>query len=698
MVLVLEVDKSISNIQRSILVYGTTGSASVLSNIKKEASELKSKLDSVLKTTKKQSSILLLRNMIKIEQEYSENINNLQKRYDYRNNIIENQLPAVTDAGKEYLKDLISKSQRAGKVQTVKIAQMALLNWLDAERNAYLFIQKRKYQFKIYSKKHIEKAMLLNKHLIKTNVSNTKFKNLIETFSLTFEQSVQANRIYLSLVNVVMAGASSEFETLSNQLKKDTLETLNNVSAQSLNNYNKELKITIIFIVILIILLITLALFYNHNIAFAVKKISDVFNSFQEGDFNPEVPGTSRDDEIGQLAKAANAFKVVSHQMQEAKEQAEKSAKSKNDFLANMSHEIRTPMNGVIGMLSLLDQTNLDIEQKDMLKTIESSSTSLLSLLNDILDSSKIDAGNIELEHKQFDLHECINDVYNLFENVAQTKKIALKMNYDTETIPKYIVGDITRLKQIVSNLISNAIKFTNHGQVELDVTKLEEKSDQTLLIQFSVKDTGIGIAKNSIEKLFQAFSQADASITRKYGGTGLGLSISAKLAKVMNGEIKVRSEEGKGSVFNFIVPLKSSDQCLSQKKTEQDINIVNTNYKILLAEDNLINQKVIKMILKKLNLSCDLAVNGQEAVDLAKENKYDMIFMDMQMPVLDGLSATKLIRQNNDLHQPFIIAITANAFSSDRKECLDAGMNHFLPKPISIRAIKELIINFSNA
>lgn len=696
MLLVLEVDKTISNIQRAVLVYGTTGRVSVLNNIKKEASELENKLQTVLKTNNDKNTKEVLLNMIKIGKDYRENIEELETRYNYRNTILEEKLPKIINQGTKHLKSLITNYQNKNDIKTVQIAQTALLNWLDIEKNALLFIQKRKYQYKTLTKLEIKKARNLNKNLIKRTKSSV-IKENIEQFDKIFDQAIQANRIYLSLVNVVMAGSSSEFATLSNQLKTSTLKTLHNISQKNIDNYNKDLIITISFVFLLIGSLVLLALFYNYNISTAIKNIASVFRSFQNGDFNKEVPETYRLDEIGKLAKAASAFKQVSYQMQEAKGRAESLAKSKDDFLANMSHEIRTPMNGVIGMLSLLEQTKLDETQKDMLKTIESSSTSLLSLLNDILDFNKIGTGNIILESKSFNLHQCLKDVHSLFHGVAKQKGVIFKITYKENEVPKFVKSDITRLKQILINLVSNAIKFTEHGAVELLISNYKTIDENKFLIDFSVIDTGIGISTKSQKELFQAFIQADPSITRKYGGTGLGLSISSKLAKLMNGEILVSSQEGRGSTFKFTVPLLYGQDTIEKINHISNLESNLDGYKVLLVEDNIINQKVLIMILKKLKLQYHLAENGQQAVDLVKKQKYDIIFMDMQMPVLDGVSATKIIRGLNNIEQPYIVAITANAFSSDQKRCIDAGMNHFLPKPISIKAIKKIFSDYTH-
>lgn len=381
-------------------------------------------------------------------------------------------------------------------------------------------------------------------------------------------------------------------------------------------------------------------------------------------------------------------------ELKKAKEVAESAVKIKSQFLTTISHEIRTPMNGVIGMTDLLMQTELNNEQKEFVETIKSSGEILLSLINDILDFSKIESGKLKIEDHAFNLKKCVDDLVNSFYTHAKEKKLKINTYIDS-SIPESVISDSSRIRQIMSNLISNAIKYTEKGQIDIKIKKLSEKNDLVEL-QFSVKDTGIGIEKDSISQLFQPFNQLDSSTTRKYGGTGLGLIISKQLVEMLKGKISVESEPGKGSEFTFSVFCKKDNENRNLDEIKKPVNLNLSNeypLQILLVEDNLINQKVAIRLLKRFGYDTDVASNGAEAVEAVKKKKYDIIFMDIQMPVMDGIQATKeIIKMSQKDTCPIIIAMTAAVMKGDKEKCLESGMKDYIPKPILPEVVQKAI------
>lgn len=372
---------------------------------------------------------------------------------------------------------------------------------------------------------------------------------------------------------------------------------------------------------------------------------------------------------------------------------AEAATRAKSEFLAMMSHEIRTPMNAILGTAELLALSPLNAEQQAQLSTLRRSGDALLVLINDILDFSKIEAGKLELEMRPFHLREELSSVVDLYRPTARAKGLAMTLSLGPE-LPQLVQGDSTRLRQIISNLLSNAIKFTAQGQISVQVQSKLVDEDH-IQLRVAVQDSGIGILAARRERLFQAFSQVDASTTREYGGTGLGLVISARLCEAMQGGLSVDSQEGQGSTFRFHIRLRLGDAVTPVVTPAPTLSperlTANANWKpqVLIVDDHVVNRMLAEGMLKTLGIQADQAVNGQEAIACVNRRAYDLILMDMRMPEMDGLDATRVIRKLPLARQPYIVALTANAYESDRIACLEAGMDDFLTKPFRLSDLR---------
>ncbi len=723
--LVQDIDKGVSELQRYILIYHQTSGRSSISQLEHTHAQLLSQVNQLLDnedlpSAAIQSLALELKTGIT---RFEEKIESLQYQRTLRDQVTGGELGQQYATLNSLFDKLIQHQETVSDNQASPLLWKMRLGLLYAEAQSSRYFENHDYALLRNALTNIDTAIVDLKAL-NNALNNTTSEKLVDSLgrSLTelksvMHKSVQADRSYMFLVNVVMAGESGELGVLADRLKLEFIQQQNIASNETQAEIERDKQQVLFISAAAFLVALIAAIGVSRRIRHPLLQITHTFDRLIRGKTVEEIPYSQRHDEIGQLAKAADIFrkntirtqKLLERSEQQGEElqsktldlekavlKAQEASEAKGQFVASMSHEIRTPMNGVIGMLNLLLKEPLTKKQQRRAELAQSSAKSLLTLINDILDFSKIEAGKLEVEQVTFDVHALFDELTDSMRPETDDRGLSLNMTLEAgeTTLAK---GDPGRIRQILINLVGNAIKFTKQGSISINAFLSISKDPHKLRLRCDVVDTGVGISKENQNKLFDSFTQADSSTTRHFGGTGLGLSIVRQLCQLMNGDVSVTSEEGKGSCFTFDIELGHAvkkeledDRPPAAPADEKPTELASENpHRILLVEDNAINQEVVRGSLEGLEIELDVAWNGEEALTLLESHTgpaYELILMDCQMPVMDGYSATKAIRALNSDHRyrniP-IIALTANAMLGDKENCLEAGMNDYLTKPI---------------
>ncbi len=693
--------KEVEMLKGSVQKFTYTGLESSLADANKLYKKIKTYLDEtkVLDDLPAAKSFALIKTHL---EKYFTTFQELEKQINTQKNLKAQQKRLIEEIG-------INLDTYSSGHTNEKIIMINLLadNLHDVDKTTLYYADSLENKYIKQIKDHLKSLNTRVKDIIETEKRGDKRSQLvmieqqIDQFTKVTTAEIQHIRSYLFLVNVVMAAESYEVLYQANLINEASQKTLENIDDEFNDQIAKAIKTLSLTGSISLVFMLFIAILVARSIIRPIGLLTESFDELSKGNRDAVIPVYDVDDEVGALTKAASSFrdqnkeihnlleqtKELSENLIEANRKAESANQAKSSFLASMSHEIRTPLNAIIGFINLLAKDETDPKKLEYLTTVQHSSSSLLGVINDILDISKIEDGKLDIEAIDFDVYEQINELKMFFQSIAESKDIRLNLNIDS-SVPQYLRSDLLRLKQVISNLISNAIKFSpEDSEVNID---LEYKGSQLFI---SVTDAGIGIAEEATKRIFNPFEQAESSTTRSFGGTGLGLAISKKLVELLGGEITVRSELGKGSVFSFYIDAPEAKESVEDVIEDKEYKFEG---KVLVAEDNKTNQMLIKILLDDMGLNYKVVDDGEEAVQAFLDEEFDLILMDINMPNMDGLEATKQIRKaNKDNHTIPIVALTANAMKEDVKKYHKAGMNSHVSKPINNTLLAKELSRF---
>jgi signal transduction histidine kinase/DNA-binding response OmpR family regulator/HPt (histidine-containing phosphotransfer) domain-containing protein len=694
--LVLQIEKDLIDLQRHVFIYKHQPSLSLINNFNLLIQKIENDLFNLEKFELSDDVVNMLDRMKKHLKDYQSNFESVVDGRNERYKLYRDKLKSDFNHAQ-----LLMKTKLDAKAVSFKgsISFSEVNNHLiKAESLTYQYLFEPDYELIEAVKLELNKVTdAIDTH----NISIPSLDERLTTLVQDFNRLTQITRGYVFLVNVVMAGSANEFLYLTQSISQDALNrqamSEKQIALQMKQSKSRNDLITALSVALVILV----AGFLMSRVLLPIKKITQVFNQLSQGKDIEQIPGSDRSDEIGHLARAANVFssknkqtndlldksRVMNESLANLTEQAQQASLAKGEFLASMSHEIRTPMNGVVGMLGLLSRSGLNEKQSHYTRLAKQSADALLVVIDDILDFSKIEAGKLNIEKISFNLPKLLQEFVQTYALLSEQKKIELILD-TTQIDQKMVIGDPGRIRQILNNLIGNAFKFTEQGEIIIRA-KLTKQTD-SLKLSVSITDTGIGIAKDKVDSLFHQFTQADSSTTREYGGTGLGLSISKRLCELMNGKISVKSQLGKGSCFRFTLELNPTIESVTEipKVDLEDCNV-------LIVDDSENNRKVLSEQLKLWGADVVEAISGKHALEILDDSgeKITVAIIDMTMPKMDGEELGRLIRNDRRFVNLPMIIMTSVSQRGDAKRFADIGYNAYFPKPTAMNDLHDALM-----